>query len=115
MALSMCRCRKSSSTLLEIIINVADNHHRRRRKSSAQTSYHLRIVDLKEKKKETPDDEAKSRKLNHAITSSTSNDNILTRQSISDIFDEDFEELRTNQPTHAESDVNYDLYLKGCD
>ncbi|KAF3647903.1 putative 65-kDa microtubule-associated protein 1-like [Capsicum annuum] len=73
------------------------------------------IVDLKEKKKETPDDEAKSRKLNHAITSSTSNDNILTRQSISDIFDEDFEELRTNQPTHAESDVNYDLYLKGCD
>ncbi|CAN4096840.1 unnamed protein product [Withania somnifera] len=48
------------------------------------------IVNLEEKKKEAPDNEAKSRKLNQAITSSTSNDNIL-KQSINDIFDEDFE------------------------
>ncbi|CAN4096838.1 unnamed protein product [Withania somnifera] len=72
----------------------------------------MQIVNLEEKKKEAPDNEAKSRKLNQAITSSTSNDNIL-KQSINDIFDEDFEELETDQSIHTESELNYDLHLEG--
>lgn len=51
----------------------------------------MQIVDLEEKKKEALDNEAKIRKRNQAITSSTSNDNILKKQSINDIFEEDFE------------------------
>lgn len=51
----------------------------------------MQIVNLEEKKKEAPYNEAKSRKLNQAITSSTPNDNIFTKQSIDDIFDEDLE------------------------
>ncbi|MCD7459215.1 hypothetical protein HAX54_040326 [Datura stramonium] len=70
------------------------------------------IVDLEEKKKEAPDNVVKSRKLNQAITSSTSKDNILTKQSINDIFDEDFEEPRTDQSIYTESEINYDLYME---
>ncbi|XP_055800770.1 uncharacterized protein LOC129870160 [Solanum dulcamara] len=73
------------------------------------------IVDLEEKKKEAPVNEAKLRKLNQAITSSKSNDNLLMKQSINDIFDEDFEELRTDQSIHTESELNYDSYFEGCD
>ncbi|XP_059277309.1 uncharacterized protein LOC132031389 [Lycium ferocissimum] len=73
------------------------------------------IVDLEEKKKEASDNKAKTRKLNQAITSSTPNDNILMKQRINDIFDEDFEELRTDQPIHTESELNYDLCLEGYD
>ncbi|KAH0706617.1 hypothetical protein KY289_011693 [Solanum tuberosum] len=73
------------------------------------------IVDLEEKKKEAPDNKAKLRKLNQTITSSTLNDNILTKQSIDDIFDDDFEELRTDQSNQTESEPDYDLYLEGYD
>ncbi|KAJ8527651.1 hypothetical protein K7X08_015102 [Anisodus acutangulus] len=74
------------------------------------------IVDLEEKKKEAPDNKAKSRKLNQAISSSTPNDNILIKQSINDIFDEDFEDLRTDQSIHTDfSELNDDLCLEGCD
>lgn len=51
----------------------------------------MQIVDLEEKKNEVPDNKAKLRKLNQAITCATPNDNILTKQSMNDIFDDDFE------------------------
>ncbi|XP_009589168.1 uncharacterized protein LOC107827763 isoform X1 [Nicotiana tabacum] len=73
------------------------------------------IVDLEEKKKEALDNEAKIRKRNQAITSSASNDNILKKQSINHIFEEDFEELMTDQSICSESQLNFDLCFEGCD
>ncbi|OIT34726.1 hypothetical protein A4A49_14866 [Nicotiana attenuata] len=75
----------------------------------------MQIVDLEEKKKEALDNEAKIRKRNQAITSSTSNDNILKKQSINDIFEEDFEELMTDQSICSESQLKFDLCFEGCD